>query len=76
MNRVPMNHPLAMALTLGAALVLAILAALNQVCQLPTGEMLRSPADVSVSGGKSNDASAHCLIFGKYCLGDSMRGKQ
>ncbi|MEW6343307.1 MAG: hypothetical protein RXR20_04800 [Paraburkholderia sp.] len=75
MNGIHMSHPLAMALTLGAAVVFAILAAVNEVCQPPAAQTLRSPTDVTASGGKPNDAPAHCLMFGKYCLGEFLRGK-
>ncbi len=69
------HHPVALALLLTGAIMLTMIASVYQACEVATTETLRPAPDAVPYGGKPNNATPHCLVFGKYCLGDSLRGR-
>lgn len=60
-------------LSLGLA-ELVILAGREESCQLPARETKHTLIHAAPVGEKSNNPS-HCLIYGKDCLGESLRSQ-
>jgi hypothetical protein len=75
MNRLHINHTLALVLLLVGATTLLMVASLYESCQIPTTNTVRLSADARPNGGKQDNGSSHCLIYGKYCLGKFLHGR-
>jgi hypothetical protein len=69
MNRLPIRHWAALVpLILGAWVLFVTLASISGVCVAPA-------ADASVNNAEASSKPSHCLIYGKYCLGDTLRSR-
>jgi hypothetical protein len=75
MNRSRINRILALVLLSVGAMTLMIFASLYETCRTCASDTVRLSADAVSSGAKRNNGASHCLVYGKYCLGDSLRSK-
>ncbi len=75
MNRLRINHILAFVLLSVEAMTLMIFASLYETCRTSALDTVRLSADAISDGVKPNNGASHCLVYGKYCLGDPLRGK-
>jgi hypothetical protein len=77
MNRLRINYTLALVLLLVGAMTLMMVASLYEPCQTPTTDTVRLSADAipKPNGGQPDNGSSHCLIYGKYCLGEFLHGR-
>jgi hypothetical protein len=70
MNRLHINHTLVLVLlTVGAV------ASLYETCQTPTTDATHITADAIPNAGKPDKVPPHCLVYGKYCLGEALHGR-
>ncbi|SMG53686.1 hypothetical protein [Paraburkholderia susongensis] len=68
------KHILAAFLVVTLVLLIVALVTFNWICQLSATGTVRVVADgLPDGGGPPNGAAPHCLIYGKYCLGDALR---
>jgi hypothetical protein len=75
MNRLRINQILAIILLPVGAMTLMMFASLYQSCQRPNTDTVRISGDAISKGGKTSNAPSHCLVYGKYCLGEALRSK-
>jgi hypothetical protein len=75
MNRLQINRILALVLPLVGAMAILTVATLYETCETPTTDTAHHSADAKANGGKSDNVSSHCLIYGKYCLGKYLHGR-
>jgi hypothetical protein len=75
MNRWHINHRLAIVLLLVGAMAIMMVASLYETCETATTDTVRLSANAKPNGGKSDNVSSHCLIYGKYCLGEYLHGR-
>jgi hypothetical protein len=72
MNRLHINYTLVLVLLLVWAMTLMMVAPPYEPCYTPTMRTVRIAPEALPYGGKPNDASPRCLVYGKYCLGESL----
>jgi hypothetical protein len=76
MNRLPIQHWAALVpLLLGALMLFVTLASIDQACVTPASDELRPTSDATASNAETSSTPFHCLIYGKYCLGDTLRSR-
>jgi hypothetical protein len=77
MNRLHINHTLALVLLLVGAMTLMMVASLYQSCQTPTTDTVRLSSDAipKPNVGKPDNGPSHRMIYGKYCLGEFLHGR-
>jgi hypothetical protein len=75
MSRLHINYTLVLCLPLLWGLTLMMVASPHEICVPLTTRTVRLPVDANPSGGEPNNATSHCLVYGKYCLGESLRGR-
>jgi hypothetical protein len=76
MNRLHIQHWAALVpLILGVLVLFVTLTSINGACVAPATGELRSPSDTSANSAEMSGKSSHCLIYGKYCLGDTLRSR-
>ncbi|QIE27312.1 hypothetical protein SBC1_52520 (plasmid) [Caballeronia sp. SBC1] len=56
-------------------MLLIILATPHQSHQVSAVDGTRISADAIPHGGKPDDRPPHCLVYGKYCVGQYLRGR-
>lgn len=65
-------------ISIGAITLIIILAIQHQTCEVPAADITRSSAisaDAMPRGGKTDEGPTHCLVYGKYCVGEYLRGR-
>jgi hypothetical protein len=75
MNRLHINRRLALVLLLVGAMAIMMVASLDETCETATTDTAHLSANAKPNGEKSNNVSSHCLIYGKYCLGEYLHGR-
>ncbi|WP_207004047.1 hypothetical protein [Trinickia mobilis] len=76
MNRLHFHHWAALVpLFLGALILFVTLTSINQACLAPAADDLRPTSGAMAKNGETNSKPSHCLVYGKYCLGDTLRGR-
>ena len=75
MNRLRINHTLAWVALSAGAVALTMFASSYESCQPPAVDTGRLSVDAATNDGKTNSTAPHCLVYGKYCLGDSLHGR-
>ena len=75
MNRLHIHHTLVLVLLLVGAMTLMMVASLYETCQAPTTDATHVTADAIPNAGKPDKVPPHCLVYGKYCLGESLHGR-
>ena len=76
MNRLHIHHWAALVpLLLGALMLFVTLESINPTCVTPATDDLRPTSDAVANNAKTNSQPSHCLIYGKYCLGDTLRSR-
>ena len=76
MNRLRIHHWAALVpLLLGALILFVTLESINSTCVTPATDDLRPTSDAIANNAKTNSKPPHCLIYGKYCLGDTLRSR-
>lgn len=75
MNRVHISHPLAFVLLLVWVTTLMVVVSLYGTCRTSVMDTVRLSADAKSSGARPDDVPPHCLIYGKYCLGETLHSR-
>ncbi|MGF6780842.1 hypothetical protein P3T21_006073 [Paraburkholderia sp. GAS334] len=75
MNRLHINHTLVLVLLSVGATTLMLVASLYETCQEPTTDVTHITADAILNAGKPDKVPPHCLMYGKYCLGEALHGR-
>jgi len=75
MSRLHINYTLVLVLLLVGATTLMMVVSLYKPCQTPTMRRVRLSVDAIPNGGKPNSTPVHCLVYGKYCLGEFLHGR-
>jgi hypothetical protein len=76
MNRLHIHRRMAIIpLSIGVVTLIIILATPHQTCQVPAVDVTRISADAIPHGGKPDQDPPHCLVYGKYCLGEYLHGR-
>jgi len=58
-----------------AVVLVATLLAVDQNCLTGTPSVARAAADAFSANGPPNGRTAHCLVYGKYCLSNALRSR-
>ncbi|MGF6261568.1 hypothetical protein OKW49_002469 [Paraburkholderia youngii] len=69
------NHFLVVFLIAILVFVVGTLVTFNESCEVPASNATRVGADELPGNGSLNGAASHCLLYGKYCLSDTLRGR-
>lgn len=75
MNRLYINHAFGFVLLSVGAITLSMFASLHETCEPPAADSVRVSTDVPANGAKPINVPSHCLVYGKYCLGESLRSR-
>jgi hypothetical protein len=75
MSRLHINYTLVLCLLFVWAMTLMMVASPHEICETPTTRTGHLPVDASPTGGELNNAPSHCLLYGKYCLGESLHDR-
>lgn len=75
MNRLHFNHTFSAVLLSTGAMTLLMFASVYETCQLPAVDTVRLSTQGPPNSAKPNNVPSHCLIYGKYCLGEPLRSK-
>jgi hypothetical protein len=75
MNRLRINQILAFVLLPVGAMTLMIFASRYETCQTPAMDTARLSANAMPNDEKPNNGTSHCLVYGKYCLGDALHSR-
>jgi hypothetical protein len=62
-------------LLLGTLVLFVTLTFISRTCSAPATEDLRPTSDAIARNVETNRKLSHCLIYGKYCLGDTLRSR-
>lgn len=69
------KHFLVVSLIALLVFVVSALVMFNENCQMPVSDAARVVTDGSPGNAASNAVRSHCLLYGKYCLSDTLRGR-
>ncbi|EEA04177.1 hypothetical protein BH160DRAFT_0609 [Burkholderia sp. H160] len=69
------KHFLAVSLIAILVFVVGALATFEESCQVSASDAARAAVDGVPGNGASNGVRAHCLLYGKYCLSDTLRSR-
>jgi hypothetical protein len=75
MNRLYVNHAFEFILLSVAVVALSMFASVQETCEPPAADSVRVSTDAPAHGAKPNNVPSHCLVYGKYCLGESLHGR-
>lgn len=76
LNGITMMKYILASSVISALLLVVMIMSFDSLCSVFTTGTTRTATERLPEAGPAENAASHCLIYGKYCMTDALRGRQ